>query len=1093
MQTKIEHVIVLMMENRSFDHVLGWLNQQRPEIDGPSADYKNAVLVGSPLAARYPASPTADWLTELPFDPPHEFADVSEHVFGTASPQTGQAASMDGFVARAARENAEKNAQGNPGAVMEGFAPGALPAIHALANEFAICQRWFASVPGPTWPNRFFAHCGSAGGWLDGALRFYDMPSVFSRLSEANKSAHVYFHDAPHTALLTDLSLRQPWLLHSFSAFLSHAAKGMLPAYSFIEPNYISTGGVSGANDQHPTAAMQPGDALIAQVYEAVRASPLWEKSLLLVVWDEHGGFYDHVPPGPAIPPFDNVVGQYGFGFDRLGVRVPAVVVSPWIPKGVVDNTEYEHASIPATLSELFGVPPLTRRDANAASFLRLCTLDAPRADTPETLPSVATGAAVPAADVEDIDPGPTVGARRRAVTRSDARKPPRSPTKHEEGFREVEEKVARQLGITIPPGKHLGDVIDSVRSTAGLEAKVAQKKAEKSRRKRPVLADKIDLRDRLYTPRVASAPPLSLVPPKHLPAPRDQEDTSACTGYALALLVDYLLARAERPAPKNVSPRMLYSMARRYDEFPGSKKDEGSSLRGALKGWFRHGVCRHELWPDKIAIEAMPKPSVNAKEDWWSDALLCPLGAYYRIEVKAILDLQAALVEVGAVYVSAIVHANWDDVTSSDDGAIPTIPFRKATRDDGGHAFVLVGYDDEGFFVQNSWGKAWGKDGIARLTYEDWLAHAMDAWVVQLGVPTREREDASKHAVLGAKSSVAATPIVRDHQLAPYIVDAERGRLSRTGRFRTTVDDLAQLTGPFLRAFEREHGNPGVVDVALYAHGGVVDEDTAAASAGRWIPKLLARGVFPIFVMWESDVVSTAQSIVADALGVPAAGARAGVAGALRAWLDRRIERASAPIGTRLWSEMKASAAALTNDERGALRILFGGTSLVPGLDPKKIRLHLIGHSAGSIVHATLAAWLVGRGFSIASMTLLAPAIRVDAFERMLLPHLGREIERLRLFCLDDASETSDPTIPIYEKSILCLLSHAFEGGANVPILGMERFAKPLAGHPAVEIVVAPGRESRAHTHIGFDDDATTIDDVIGAIAPAKATDAVG
>jgi phospholipase C len=270
---------------------------------------------------------------------------------------------------------------------MHAFAPGQLPAYHTLAREFAICDHWFSSVPGPTWPNRFFLHCASAGGYVDGAFREYRMPSVFEQLRQAGRTFGIYFHDAPQTLMLKQL---QASLLkgnfHHFDAFLDHAAAGALPDYTFIEPRYFD-GPKGFANDEHPPHDVRFGEELVARVYEAVRASPRWESTLLVVLSDEHGGLYDHVPPPRADPPDDVASQSPPFGFDRLGVRVPTLVISPYVPRGSVDHTVYDHASMPATIRRLFGLPsPLTRRDASAHTFDGLLSLSAPRGDTPRTI-----------------------------------------------------------------------------------------------------------------------------------------------------------------------------------------------------------------------------------------------------------------------------------------------------------------------------------------------------------------------------------------------------------------------------------------------------------------------------------------------------------------------------------------------------------------------------------------------------------------------------------------------------------------------------------------------------------------------------------
>ena len=411
--SQIEHVVVLMLENRSFDHILGWMRRENPRIDGLSGQESNPVDASGPMSPRIRVSDRADWEETLPFDPPHEFADVTEHIFGTPAPVIGRPATMNGFYQRAARRTDGNSTHDDIDVVMRGYAPGRLPAIHALAREFAVCDRWFSSVPGPTWPNRFFAHCASAGGFLDGKLRVYDMPTVFGRLSDAGKSWRIYFHDVPQAMVLSRLTLSAATgHFQFFNEFVADAKKGKLPTYSFIEPNYSDVK-LGTPSDQHPPSPMRAGDELVRTVYEALRNSPHWERSLLIVTWDEHGGFYDHVTPPAAIAP-SSASGQFGFRFDRLGVRVPAIVVSPFIARGTVDSTLYEHASIPKTLGSLFDFPPLTERDRHAATLERLLTLEAPR-QAPTTLPRAPT----PLPDVSDEE-DIAVGASARGAPQED-------------------------------------------------------------------------------------------------------------------------------------------------------------------------------------------------------------------------------------------------------------------------------------------------------------------------------------------------------------------------------------------------------------------------------------------------------------------------------------------------------------------------------------------------------------------------------------------------------------------------------------------------------------------------------------------------
>ena len=258
---------------------------------------------------------------------------------------------------------------------------------------------------------------------------------------------------------------------------------------------------------------------------------------------------------------------------------------------------------------------------------------------------------------------------------------------------------------------------------------------------------------------------PLPVVLPHDARPVTHQGDTNACTGFALATVIEYLLDRGRRPV-EPISGFMLYDMARRYDEWQDDEADEGLSLRGALKGWSRHGASAARLWK---ALK-MPKAASRPDDDWWHDAVKRPLGTYYRIKPDAIGDMHIALSEAGVVYASAMTHGGWDALhgeaastppVSPDD--LPLIDCRQGLED-GGHAFAIVGYTEKGFIVQNSWGTSWGRGGFAILSYADWRQNAMDCWVVQLGVVTTEHQHVARAATLrletlpSGRSSIASS-----------------------------------------------------------------------------------------------------------------------------------------------------------------------------------------------------------------------------------------------------------------------------------------------------------------------------------------------
>jgi phospholipase C len=270
----------------------------------------------------------------------------------------------------------------DPAAVMHYFTPDQVPVISQLARAFGVSDRWHASAPCQTWPNRFFVHTGTANGYVNNTPTHfpYTMQTVFNRLEEVGQSWRIYFHDIPHAATLARLWDNAMTNFRFFETdFAADAMAGRLPAYSFIEPRYF-TDPVMGQepNDQHPPHNITHGEALIARVYNALRSGPGWKNTLLIITYDEHGGCYGHVVPPPATSPGGQM--PDGYNFDSFGVRVPAVIVSPWVPQGArirpPGTTPFDHTSIIATLARLFGFPPLTPRDAAAPNLLEGLTGD---------------------------------------------------------------------------------------------------------------------------------------------------------------------------------------------------------------------------------------------------------------------------------------------------------------------------------------------------------------------------------------------------------------------------------------------------------------------------------------------------------------------------------------------------------------------------------------------------------------------------------------------------------------------------------------------------------------------------------------------
>jgi phospholipase C len=433
---RIDHVFVLMLENRAFDHMFGFSG-----LEGVDRDGNPTTIIGadptqnsnidseSHLPVSVTVNPPADFaLKGIDQDPGHEFEDTLmalcaqfdeagslvqpppqyQPVPGGYPPITN-----GGFVENYMHpSNSDDKASSTPDRIMRCFdTPNQLPVMFQLAQEFAICDQWFSSIPGPTWPNRFFLLAASTGG-LDHSpsapeiitattvegYRF-ENGNIFDLLDDNCIEWKIFEGDEfPVSFALSGMNLNAlQGRFQDFEDFQSELSKPDFgPQFVFIEPKYGAHGfDVTGPGDftcgdsMHPLDDVTLGEKLVKTVYEAIRNSPHWENSLLLIVFDEHGGFYDHVHPPAAVPPGDTMTDSYiqhHFQYDQLGVRVPALVISPLIPRGVIDHTTYDHTSMLASVERLFGMPPLTNRDKAASDFLHLLSLGTPRPDTPATL-----------------------------------------------------------------------------------------------------------------------------------------------------------------------------------------------------------------------------------------------------------------------------------------------------------------------------------------------------------------------------------------------------------------------------------------------------------------------------------------------------------------------------------------------------------------------------------------------------------------------------------------------------------------------------------------------------------------------------------
>lgn len=380
----IDQVVVLMLENRSFDHMLGDLGIAG--VERPGSGSANRLDPGDSASPEY----EAQWITgdeDVSVDPGHAYTDVMKQLTATDSfeiPPGGL--NNKGFVwSYAGRLRAEGASVSRAPEIMHCSHTTRVPILSTLAREFAVCTRWFSSLPSGTWPNRLFAHAAQSDNLVHNVPRRYGIRSIFDALRGAGVSWAVYAGDIPQAAAFIRPGDVFRGRFSPLGDFFSDVERGKLPHYSFLEPAHFGPW----ADSQHPTQRPWRGERLIKRVYEALAANhEIWHRLLFIVLYDEHGGFYDHVAPPTADPPHEGDRDPaHGFEFDLLGPRVPAVVVSPIVRRGA-DPTVRDHASIIKSVREVFGIAtPLTDRDAAAAGVLDV--LDGPRRDPPP-LPPVA-------------------------------------------------------------------------------------------------------------------------------------------------------------------------------------------------------------------------------------------------------------------------------------------------------------------------------------------------------------------------------------------------------------------------------------------------------------------------------------------------------------------------------------------------------------------------------------------------------------------------------------------------------------------------------------------------------------------------------
>ncbi len=573
---------------------------------------------------------------------------------------------------------------------------------------------------------------------------------------------------------------------------------------------------------------------------------------------------------------------------------------------------------------------------------------------------------------------------------------------------------------------------------------------------------DTVDLRDRPYQPSPESLyevfptdADVKALLPRYTRAGLilDQGQEGACTGFGLACVINYLRWRkAGTPATlAPVSPRMLYNFARRYDEYSGEDY-EGSSCRGALKGWFRHGVCLETDWP-------YADPAARPQFGYAERATQHTLGVYFRVELRAITDLQAAIQQVGAVYVSAFTHDGWTQVPRAKGrqplpkghADLPVIRFDGRPSQTNGHAFALVGFNRNGFVVQNSWGPGWGIGGFAVLSYADWLVNGMDAWVAALGVPgvVVGRVDVGDGSVRSTTTSGGADTRLWWGEAQAYRHSVVLGNDGRVKRYltedelnRTLLRQVAGLPDEWFR----QQAAPGPRRLVIYAHGGLNDEAAAISRARAMGRHFVANGCYPLFLVWKTGLLESVGNILSDAWRrrAPAAGVGEWISDRTDTLVENAIGR---PLARPVWSEMKENAGLGFEAGRGG-DLLVTALAKLADTWGDQLEIHLVGHSAGAILLGHLLTAMAAREqlAALRSVHLYAPACTVQFANRHYAP-LPAAMKQLHIDVLSDERERGDSVAGIYRKSLLYLVSNALETDLRTPLLGLAPVFDPDYG----------------------------------------------
>jgi len=552
-----------------------------------------------------------------------------------------------------------------------------------------------------------------------------------------------------------------------------------------------------------------------------------------------------------------------------------------------------------------------------------------------------------------------------------------------------------------------------------------------------------------------------------------DQGREGACTGFGLAAVINLLLAR--RASERQVSARMLYEMAKKYDEWPGEDY-AGSSCRGAIQGWYGMGVCAEDLAPFKASDKDWGLTIEQAK-----DARATTPGAYYRVG-KRLSDYHAAINEAGALYVSARVHKGWQRGNAKNG----TIPFKSDSI--GSHAFAIVGYNRQGFWIQNSWGENWGDRGVALWTYEDWLENVRDAWVVRLAIstphiwhltPTASDQQGREEGLLKRSPKRA--------EIVGHFAHIDDGDFDDKGKYWTDLASIRQTADLVAQSEKYDH-------LLLYAHGGLNSIKASARRIAAMKEVFKDNRIYPFHFMYDTGLLEEIKDLVLGKKREVEARA-----GGFSDFTDMLIERATRPAGRAIWQEMKSGARKPFQPGRAGDQTLSAFHEAMAQAEARGKKLHLVGHSTGAILLASLLENLgnLDAPPRVETCLLLAPACTHEAFNLIYRPLLKERrsrrygIGRMAIYNLDQKRELDDTVTPLYRKSLLYLVSNAFEEQKGERILGMQKFRRYLGNvphRPVFQIHSSDGTSNNSSKtaskkHGGFDNDVDTMNDVLRSV----------